>query len=746
MTKRPDQRERQRFRMKERLGANPDFIADWIVKAFGPQPQERIDAARDAYIAWDKARAPIHVYDDNDDPEKANNVVMLPIRAVGDSYYRRKYAVIAVNETSGVVTAYDVSIGPASDRGYGKKVGPLPNLAPMTPLELGSFIGTRTFRDNHYSYDMSSDNNIGEGWFIGHTQYQANEPAIEELLQQLRQAGFDVPGRVKHLNWDHPLRDQLRELENHVSYDVEIMRAWRGLIPFIRKLDRAALHLTRQSDFDDTHGGYGTHVYEWLIGRTETFDPNKKDRPPSRRASDEAIKYRREAGAKWPGLLDRMYYSDAITQAIDAGQPQVPALAENLTYGEKLSPEFVRWMKGKARNDLSNKGKFYYSWHDLHYAFWMAAGVPPEWRPQTAAQWEAFDSNGRQVDRMADWMEKPRIDMGRDFVAIFSPNNTYFPDRILQKGTDIADSMEENKEGEWVSKVHDFMRAASAQIILPALCARAEATGRKLPVKPPEFGPAPDRTYNEWINCEPGSSYYPAMQMANAMYKDLGLPKLINLADRWHKRVNRIQTRTNHLDGEITWPALFTTPREAPNGVTATVLNSTADLVYMGALMDNCVGGYTHKCVFGNSHIIALEAPDAAGQALIEIIDKTDEGGKVTFEMVQIEAPGNQQAQPWARDAAAWLMGELNKNAFKLSYKGLARRREELRRSIGLSEMTLKVGFDPQQQDLAQNAYHGWHHEMRDLFPQDTLAEYLAASGIQKMIDDYMPMQPAGMQ
>ena len=728
----------------DKLEVDTSFITQWVRDWNSSISPELLDKAQEAYSAWYREREPQHGVDNNDELMSANNVVVLG--PTEDFKGRKVHKIFAENKTRGRLFSYSIDLS-------------RPQFSKLSPLELGSFIGKP---------DLSEFEDFGHRELFPHRDYLVglyyDDYPFTSLAEILRNSGLDVPwqGRDSDYSSDDYRRrsDLLRELKSHVV-KTEEKRTAQALIKFVRSLDHTAYSIMRRAQLDNGTGA-GSHLsvnaYEWLCGCNETHDPNERDKiVPLRAATGNALRNRRDVGRMWGGLLEYII-GRKVTKAIDNNEPRIPILtncfghwthpAYDFSAGNEArkhvptTPEFVSWLKGRKWEEFHGTSKF--SYDRLYGGFTIAAALPKQWRPRSGNEWKVFDRSKRTIEGIADLLERDVSDVALAIAHIFNRKSDY-PDRALKRADTVQDAFTANFEDHHnFGNLSDFLSTIPAQVILPAIVQEAEARGYPIPV--------PDNI-QQWTTANPISAQsnysYITGHLARNMFRGMSLNDLVKFSNRWHQRLNRIQTRSMKLEGTFEWPALFKDTLVTKDGtVDMQCLTSTGELVYAGNELDNCVGGYTFKCIYGSSHIIQLENRDTLEQALLEIhdVETGKDSGRFVVKKLQIEAPSNKAASPWAVAAATELIERVNSPSKEKSSQisdlsTLNRERAELRDEIGMDVLVLKAGFDPSDAEYADNAYHVLHHEMRDMFPEETREEYLAARGIASQIPVWLQKQ-----
>lgn len=693
------------------------FITQWLKDCDPSVSPEMLQKAQNAYRTWHASREPRHAIDTNDDLTRANNVLILGPRR--DFQNRKVHLIYAENKTRGRVFSYSLDLS-------------IPKFSALSPIELGSFIarpGLSEFEEFGHREAF-----LDRSW-ASHLYY--DDSALNYLLDALRSLG--IPLSRSHSSFN--------DLKEH-TYTQEKYRTAQAMKQFIRGLDRTAYVIMRSAGLSGGTGPGGhlpIRAYEWLCGSNESQDPNERDKiVPLRASTGDALRNRRDAGRQFGGLLEYITTSPQTTQSIESGMPRVEALTRRFGRWSDLktdnadresreyayipsSPEFIRWLRGRKWQELHGQNMFQYD--RIYSAFAVAAALPREWRPCDARDWKAYHGSKDTIDKIAALTGHSFPEVTLAIARIFNRKSGY-PSRVLRKAKTVQAGFRLNfeKEGE-LGNLSDFLSAVSAQLILPALAQTAQAQGYPMP--------HPNHMH-QWTSSNPIDAKhrydYTAAHLACRMFTGMSVSHLIKYANRWHQRLNHIQTHSMKLDGAYEWPALFEGAVTTQDGtVSMSCLTSTADLIYAGKRFDNCVGGYTFKCVYGESHIIQLENQNTLEQALMEVRDVQEENGRTfKIELLQLESPSNKAAEPWAAAAARELIQRMNKQRSDLviDYTSLNRRRQQLRDDIGIGILTLKTGFDPLNTEYADNAYQVLRHELRGMFLAETRTEYLIAKGI----------------
>ncbi|NBX67224.1 MAG: hypothetical protein EBQ96_09540 [Proteobacteria bacterium] len=727
-------------------GADTDitFITEWLKKWDPAITPDVLAKAENAYRIWRQEREPRNAFDDNDDLARANNVVILgPTR---DFKGRKAYPVYAENKTRGRLFGYSLELS-------------RPQFRNLATLDIGSFIGRSGLSEYE---DFGHRESIPNHDYLKKIYYDDYPFAC--LAKALRDAGVNIPQDGKEHDYSkanyRQRADQLSDLRDHVV-KAETLRTARALKTFMRGLDREAYMIMRRAQLHGTNGAtsdLSVRAYEWLCGNNERHDyTNRSKIRPARAVRGEALRNRRDVGRLWGGLLEYIM-SEETTAAIDAGNPRVPALtrcfgrwaypAYDLSADNSkrtftpCPPEFVQWLRGRPWEEFHGQSKFQYD--RLHGAFAVASALPPQLRPRTAEEWKTFDRSERTIAGIAGLLERDFASVALDVAHIFN-RKTEYPDRALKRADTVQDAFTANfADHHNLGNLTDFLGGIPAPIILPALFQQAMAGRYRIP---------PQDNITEWTEANPISAQsnysFVTAHLARGMFRGLTVSELIRFANIWHRRLNRIQTRTMKLDGDYRWIPLFKGPFRTRDGaVEMQCLTNSAELVYAGKRLDNCVGGYTFKCIYGTSHIIQMENQHTLEQALLEVRDVKvgEDSDCYKLEILQIEAPSNQPAAAWAVAAANELIKRANAPARSpkqalADLRQINIDRDSLRQEIGMNILILRAGFDPSNVQYADEAYHALHHEMREMFPQATRGEYLAARGISQEIPVWLKKQ-----
>lgn len=704
------------------------FIENWARRYYKITDPDKLAELAAIYRAWYAKRDHHTAVDGNGDREQANVVLKIYMH---DTPKGERWLVAAENKTIGKLRMREQILYNEAFR-------------QMDDMRLGNQVMVDGEWDTYaYKWDVDSQTLRNLVWRV---QSDGRESLMTALFAVINPA-------LKPDNYVYKPREEMpagiRVLSDHVDA-TEKQRVRGAIATFLSHLDQGALAIMRKTRFFDrdlpTLDGYG-----WLTGCREGFGGGGLEKIPDA-APASAIRNRQDMARIYPGLLYFMVSNDwgdgDFTRAVDAGEPRVAVLAKHL--GQKgchdrgadpLPQEFIRWLRGKNRGDFDGweyeANRFI---RDIANPMVVAAALPREDRPRTHQEWRKYQDAYYTFSELSSVFNLSIPRLVQDF-ARACRNETAFPTRILVQGADMQENIIANaprlrfgRERGEINNFADFVKDSARQIVVPAIVQRANLLGKTLPMQREGQGNGYDLA--QWTDCNPTHKGLLAGRLASCVYENITLERLLHMADRWHQRAHRLVTRTHMLEGTYRWPELIEAVT-APNGASLMSMASTADLTYMGDLMKNCVGGYTHLCVLGDSHIVALESPDGTERALLELREVAEAGPpkvmKVTIQ--QLETDNNQKAPVWAQEVANWLVAEINSKRIAVDWPAIQAYRQLKRSEFQNTQLELVVGFDPSRKDLAERAYEAWHHEMRTLYPQETLAEYLETSGINALLD-----------
>ena len=143
---------------------------------------------------------------------------------------------------------------------------------------------------------------------------------------------------------------------------------------------------------------------------------------------------------------------------------------------------------------------------------------------------------------------------------------------------------------------------------------------------------------------------------APVLFRGRSLGKLLHLSAAWHKQFGRRAVReTDSI--YLSWLALIP-EQQAPNGCRIIPLTDSTALAEEGEAMHHCVGGYSSACAISPLHIFSIRGPD--GRRLSTLTITEAEGAPPQFTASQNLSCQNQAPHQSAKDAAAWLVKELN--------------------------------------------------------------------------------------
>ncbi len=697
--------------------AEASVIETWAREEFGIQDEAVLACLRRAYEDWDRAHDHHVAVDDNQDENRSNAVLNLFYRSHGWKDDIQTRLVFALNKTNALFTIREQPLYEES-------------LCALSTLDLGSAIQTEDFGSQHmcrggYRHEPSKKWLATELKNIGQN---AGEDLCERVAEIL---GIDENHRYSKSPEGTKLK-KLREWAAHVDQT----KARRAFFEFVRHLDQRALRLVAVADYM-----YALPAYEWLTGaRHEMKEFAGEKRLPA--ASPEAIRNRQDTLSIWPGLIvflsDYKGYFDGLTAALDSGAPRVAVLSEFLgkrgngcrgpNADKPVSIEFVRWLRGKTRKDFDGLVEEVNPvLPHIVSAFPVAEALPREWRPRDHKEWHGLYSIKRHLEALCQATGKPFDKIVNEFARL-PRGGEGFPGHILKPSVSVQESFAVNRESIGLegfgggSNLLHFFKAAANPIVIPAILHRARQTDAGFP-----------NELEQWTNCNPAYRGLLSGRVSALVYNGFSLARLFNMAQRWHERAGRLQTRTCRLEGEYEWAPLIH-PMTLPGGVKAKALISTRELQAEGERMGNCVGGYTHACAVRGHHIVSLESEDGSEHSLMEI----EELPENLINVIQHVGFHNSDPPSWAAAATECLVSGINDRSIAANWdlvteertKRAARRAEEAQQQI-----EMLIGFDPYDLAACDNAYESWHHEMRGLYPHDTREQFLEERGIKAVLE-----------
>ena len=468
-----------------------------------------------------------------------------------------------------------------------------PQIANSSPLQVAHDAMARDFgethfsnreRHNHYIQDYTQKN-------LGHKMSEMADQNAEDILDLLADAiGEELSRRQMLKSFGEDQDTQLCALIKRHE-EKEIRRVFHD---FIRVLDQDALKIMRR---DRNRIGF---LYEWLIGHQdkESTTWSNASSPPA--ASMEAQRNRQKAARSFPCLMWFMAQDFRLTEAIDRGDPLVPALIKSMNKDPfrrdwPVTAEAISILRGKRTQDIDPKFKGTADTNGGFYHFHQVLGfineLPASWRPNKPCHWPPYSTF---KSRVSDWsrltgrtVQKTVGDICRAAqnipqLKLAQRGAMTMPDYLATIGAwDRCDPYSVDNRN-----LKDFFDLVSHQVCLPFVFQRAAELGHVWNPKisdNDQYNPLQPKYQAEWLRL---------------IFKGISVEKILRANEKWHSNAARVQQRTSRLpeESEREWPALIA-PLTTPDGVTVRCLTSTTELKAEGQEQAHCVGGYINQYI-----------------------------------------------------------------------------------------------------------------------------------------------------
>lgn len=719
------------------------ILRDWL-KRMGVKSPARIKAALDAHQQW--ANEPRHVFSSTTNP----------------AAHEADACVISQLSPDAKVPRIRIAVLEHRNARFHLIRGKLntPELRQQPPLTLAHNLLNKDYLP------------IGEGaWEHDHRPLWFRETAVravaethaEFALQKIFTAtGLGpLPDNFSYSSQKSFYAKPLRALQQEEGR--RIRKAYHQLFRAMNQNALRIMHKARTSE------GW---TYQWLCGQQETLRlGGDYRRPPA--ASAEAQRNRQQAMEAFPALIFMMRQSSSITAGLDRGDKLLPLLLNELNDNQnnnnrlqnQATAECVRQLFGKRPHDIDPA----YRWQfplmgnathaaDFHHDLPWISSLPREWRPSAPGQWQRFHNF---YLGMLDWATLTGRDaktLIRDFSALTKTLGRIEPitfkddytldakalQKALKVGAEyrqmIRTTMPDGKITphfiaalgqrrydrcyyEIGSDHKDFINRLGDQVILPTIIQASEAAGLDWL-----------KVLGEHSDCAPPNGHISG-RTTRLLFNNLSVPTIFRASTRWHAQVGQMERLTCTYNEPTEWPALLPEMR-APNGVIIRCLTNSQSLREEGEQMDHCVGGYSFRCTFKNSHILTLTAADGSWRTTIELEDQRDE----TLKLRQhVSYQNDRNLHPDATAAEHWLLEGINKRTIELDLGDIQAHRKARLENMEKEKrkaILLRVGFDPLNQEDTENAYQRWHKAVPDILPDANRARQLEARGIPAFIQD----------
>jgi len=189
----------------------------------------------------------------------------------------------------------------------------------------------------------------------------------------------------------------------------------------------------------------------------------------------------------------------------------------------------------------------------------------------------------------------------------------------------------------------------------------------------------------------------------STLFKGLSKKDLLAFSDHWHAPLQQTKTqKAKDFDGQ-NWEPLF---REKEIIIPSEIidvngpqwklvcLTNPEELKKEGEKLKHCVGGYSDKCLIGDSHIVSVVNNKGAPVSTIEFELNYRVG---QYKIKQHHGKHNSSPCPESKAIEEWLKEEIEKRNIDIDYKNLGEKAKERReKPITLLERVIRqIGFNP---------------------------------------------------
>lgn len=174
--------------------------------------------------------------------------------------------------------------------------------------------------------------------------------------------------------------------------------------------------------------------------------------------------------------------------------------------------------------------------------------------------------------------------------------------------------------------------------------------------------------------------------------------EIIAFFRHWYSPFHQTTSQKIRDYGGVKWPPLFGKKEiEIPAFVTDEsgwklfTLTSAAELISEGQNLKHCVGGYTRKCIMGDSHIVSVVNSKGEAVSTIEFALRHDGSLKQqTHSGVDDSSPSLQSTK-----VANWISEEVKSGNIKIDLADIEIARSQMATKIMSSPFQANMGFNP---------------------------------------------------
>lgn len=208
------------------------------------------------------------------------------------------------------------------------------------------------------------------------------------------------------------------------------------------------------------------------------------------------------------------------------------------------------------------------------------------------------------------------------------------------------------------------------------------------------------------------------------LFEGLTSEQVIEFSKHWHEPLQQVKSNQSKDFGKKEWSPLFgenakeiDVSQLSDNMVGWKLITRTKpdELKEEGKNLDHCVGGYSGKCLTGNSHIVSVVNPNGESVSTIEIETNYQSH---SYKINQHFGKRNGIISQEAQDIEEWLKAEIKDKRINIDYDFLSeskkeREQEERDKKGGRAKMV--IGFDPNDSAKIRRV----RGTFRDMLPED---------------------------
>jgi hypothetical protein len=194
--------------------------------------------------------------------------------------------------------------------------------------------------------------------------------------------------------------------------------------------------------------------------------------------------------------------------------------------------------------------------------------------------------------------------------------------------------------------------------------------------------------------------------VSRAILGDKGLGKVLDVNNRYHRALTRIEAAAGDGRPDLAWLPLSAPKRYGD--YTVTPLTSQAQLTVEGRAMGHCVGGYASACL-NRSHVLSIRR-DGERVSTVQVVETGNENKP--FKIRQNYGPRNSQPPAGARQAAESYLREINDPKTRPDLTAHNARRAEVKQKMAEFELISRIGFDPEDRAASEAVAASWQEVM----------------------------------